>query len=187
MTLRTVQVSGLETYRDYLRLVAQVQLPVALHCKIDASDIVQDTLLRAHERRDQFDGKNDAQLAAWLRTILSHQLTDAMRRFHSEKRDIDLEISFMRTAEDSASKLQQLLESSTPGPHEHAMREEDLLKLSSALAELPDDQREAVESKHLHSLSLEEISRRLERTKPAVAGLLRRGMRRLREILAEPV
>ena len=49
--------------------------------RIDPSDLVQQTLLKAHEKRDQFRGKTDAERAAWLRAILADQIADALRRF----------------------------------------------------------------------------------------------------------
>jgi RNA polymerase sigma-70 factor (ECF subfamily) len=64
-----------------------------------------------------------------------------------------------------------------------AAREEELIRLAGALANLPLDQRTAVELRQLQGLSVDEISQRMERTPSAVGGLLRRGMARLRELL----
>jgi hypothetical protein len=43
-----------------------------------ASDIVQQTLLQAHEHRDQFRGASEAELVGWLRTILANILAAAL-------------------------------------------------------------------------------------------------------------
>jgi RNA polymerase sigma factor (sigma-70 family) len=64
-------------------------------------------------------------------------------------------------------------------------RQERLVRLAEALAALPDDQRRAVELKHLEGLTLVEVARCMGRTVPAVAGLLQRGLRGLREHLGE--
>jgi RNA polymerase sigma-70 factor (ECF subfamily) len=175
----------IEAYRDYLRLLARVQLPPKLMRKIDASDIVQETLLKAHERLEQFQGTTEAELTAWLRSILGRQMIDAIRRIHADKRDVSQEVSLVTGIEDSSARLEQMLVDQGRGPREQTVHQEDLLKLSSALTQLPEDQRLTVELKYLQALTLEEISLRMERTRPAVAGLLRRGMSRLRGILGE--
>src|SRR5262249_30247495 len=116
---------------------------------------------------------------------LNNRLTDAVRRFRSRKRDAGLEVSLHKSLEDSSELLEQLLLSDGRAPHEQTNYQEKLLKLSDALAQLTRDQRVAVEYRHLHGLSVEEIARRMDRSKQAVGGLLRRGMRQLREILNE--
>ncbi len=59
-------------------------------------------------------------------------------------------------------------------------RDEELTRLADALAELPDDQRCAVEMHHLEGLSFAEIAARLGKSKTSVAGLVFRGVRALR-------
>jgi RNA polymerase sigma-70 factor (ECF subfamily) len=48
---------------------------------------------------------------------------------------------------------------------------------------LPDDQRLAVELHHLRDTPVAEIAAHLGRTEASVAGLLRRGLQKLRELL----
>jgi RNA polymerase sigma factor (sigma-70 family) len=64
-----------------------------------------------------------------------------------------------------------------------AIRHEELLRLAEALEALPAEQRHAVELKHLTGWRLDAISEQMGRTKQSVAGLLRRGMKELREHL----
>jgi RNA polymerase sigma-70 factor (ECF subfamily) len=169
----------LEDYRPYLRLLARLQLDPRLQGKLDPSDVVQETLLRAHAKRDQFRGKTDAELVAWLRRILANQLTDSLRRYGLAARDVGLE----RGLEESAARLEALLEDSTDSPAQHSVRQEELLQLSEALDGLPQDQRVAVELKHLHGWPVERIAKQMSRSKTAVGGLLRRGLKKLRDTL----
>jgi RNA polymerase sigma-70 factor (ECF subfamily) len=100
---------ALEGHRDYLHLIARLHLPPRLRGKLDASDVVQQTLLRAHRHRDQFRGRGDAELAAWLRRILASTLADAARQYGAGKRDLALEQSLEAAFHDSSERLETLL------------------------------------------------------------------------------
>jgi RNA polymerase sigma-70 factor (ECF subfamily) len=65
------------------------------------------------------------------------------------------------------------------------MANEQLLALAAALMKLPQDQRRAVELFHLQGHSSTQVASRLDRSEVAVAGLLRRGLGRLRELMRE--
>jgi RNA polymerase sigma-70 factor (ECF subfamily) len=175
---------ALEQYRDYLRLLAQVQFDERLQGKLDASDIVQETLLKAHKARAQFHGQEGAELAAWLRQILTHTLIDAVRRFTNEGRDVALEQAMEKSVQESSLRLEAWLASAQDAPEAQAQRHEELLELAEKLAQLPADQQLALQLKHLEGLSVEEISKRLGRSEASVAGLLRRGLKELRDRLA---
>ena len=175
----------LEPYGDYLRLLARLQLSPRLHAKLDASDIVQQTLLQAHANRAQFRGRTEAEWLAWLRAILANALAAAGRRFAAEARDLDREHSLEARLEQSASRLEGLLAADQSSPSERAVRGEELLRLAHAMACLPPDQQRVVELHHLKGLPVAEVAGRMGRTRPAVVGLLFRGLKRLRELLRE--
>jgi len=73
----------LDSYRNYLRLLARTGLDASLQGKADPSDLVQDALLKASLRFGQFRGTNDAELAGWLRQILARCLADFVRRYRT--------------------------------------------------------------------------------------------------------
>ncbi len=172
----------LERYRDYLRLLARLQLDPRLQGKIDPSDVVQETLLKAHRNLDQFRGRTDAELAAWLRRILVNNLADAVRKY---QREVDAACALAAGVEESSARLEAWLAESGPSPSDLAARDEQLLRTAEALARLPDDQRRAVELHYLQDASLAEIAAATGRTEASVAGLLRRGLQKLRELLDE--
>ncbi|MCI0378180.1 MAG: sigma-70 family RNA polymerase sigma factor [Gemmataceae bacterium] len=175
----------LERYRNYLHLLARLQLERRLQAKLDASDVVQQTLLEAHQARGQLRGQSDAELQAWLRQILARNLANAVRDFGRAKRDVARERSLHAAIEDSSARLDDWLAAEQSSPSERANRNEQALRLADALASLPEAQREAVVLRHWQGWSLAEVSRHLERSPAAVAGLLHRGLKELRARLQE--
>jgi RNA polymerase sigma-70 factor, ECF subfamily len=173
-------------FRDYLRLLARLQVDGRLQAKLDASDVVQQTLLQAHQHRDQFRGKRDEELAGWLRAILANTLAAELRRFTADARDLGRERAFQDNLAESSVRLENFLAAEQSSPSERVMRVEQLVALAGALAQLPEDQRQAIELHHLKGLPIQDVARAMERTKPAVMGLLFRGQKKLRDLLENP-
>lgn len=169
----------LENFADYLSLLARLQMDHRLRSQLDPSDVVQQTLLIAHEKLGQFRGRTDAELAAWLRVILANTLSKASRRFYARK--AERARSLERSMEESSARLEAWLarEDSTPG--QKAAKAEALRLLATALSSLPEDQRNAIELHHLQGVTVPEVARRMKRTVASVTGLLYRGGKTLRE------
>jgi RNA polymerase sigma-70 factor (ECF subfamily) len=172
-----------EQYREYLRLLARLHLDPRLRGQVDPSDMVQQTLLTAHAKAGQFRGTTDAERAAWLRAILANHLAYAARRFG--RQGGDRVRSLAADLDRSSARLGAVLAADQSTPSEGAMRAEEAVRLADALARLPDDQREALELRHLQGLSVSEVGRRMGRTVPAVAGLLHRGSKALRGLMGD--
>jgi RNA polymerase sigma-70 factor, ECF subfamily len=177
---------ALDRYRSYLRLLAGLQLGPALRGKLDPSDLVQQTLLQAFQAQQQFRGQTQAELAAWLRQILARCLAHAVRDHGRGKRDIAQERSLEAALEASSVRLEAFLAADGPSPSEQADRNEQVLRLADALGSLPEMQREAVVRQYWQGQTVAEIGLELNRTPAAVAGLLKRGLAQLRELLHEP-
>jgi RNA polymerase sigma-70 factor (ECF subfamily) len=173
----------LARFRNYLRLLAGVHLDNRLRSKLDPSDLVQQTLLEAHKDFARYAGGTDAELTAWLRKILANNLADALRRFTGARRDVHLEQNLEESLNTSSACLEAWLTGEKSSPGEQAIRQEQLLQLYEAMAGLPDDQRLALDMKHLQGRSVADIGRHMEKSEAAVAGLLRRGLQQLRKIL----
>jgi RNA polymerase sigma-70 factor (ECF subfamily) len=179
-------VHAIEEYRDYFLLLVRLQLGSRLRAKLDASDVVQQAILNAHERQAQFRGQTEAEWLAWLRTILANALAAAARRFDAQARDLARERSLEGELEHSSSRLERLLVADQTSPSERAVRGEELIRLAQAMARLPDEQRRAVELHYLKGLTVADVAEQIGRTRPAAVGLLFRGVKRLRELLREP-
>jgi RNA polymerase sigma-70 factor (ECF subfamily) len=177
----------LERFRAYLDLLARLQVEPGLRDRVDLSGVVQQTLLEAYQelRQQPPRARTEAQAAAWLRSILGHNLADALRRLGSLKRDARRERSLDRSVEDSASRLGDWIASRDSSPSHRAIRHEETLRMVEALAGLPENQRRAIEMHHLQGRPLAEIAHELGTTKAAVAGLLHRGLKTLRARLGD--
>ena len=175
-----------DRFRSYLRLLAKRQLDERLHRKMDPSDVVQQTLLQAHRALGDFRGSTDAEMAAWLRQILARNLAHAVRDFGRDKRNINRERSLEEAVNASSARLDAWLAAEQSSPSQKAQRNEQVLQLCNALDKLPESQREAVQLHYWQSCTLAEIAEQMDRTPAATAGLLKRGMRKLRELMQEP-
>jgi RNA polymerase sigma-70 factor (ECF subfamily) len=184
-TQPVVNFPPLERYREYLRLLARLQMDPRLRQKLDPSDVAQEALLQAHAKKEQFRGQSEGELTAWLRRILANTLAMSVRRFGQQRRDAALERSLEAAVEASSMRLEAWLANDDPGPSKQAERNEQLLHLAAALEQLPPEQREALELRHLQGHPVAEIGQRLGRSEASVAGLLRRGLMNLREILSD--
>ncbi len=158
----------LEDYRDYLRLL----LDIRLRGMMDPSDIVQQTLLKAHENLQGFRGKTDTELQAWLRAIMAQQLALVARK---RGRQPGKAHSLEAELEGSSARLESLLASDKSSLSEQAMRTERLVELATASARLPEDRRTAVELRYLQGLSVPAVADQMGRSTVSVTGLLYRG------------
>jgi RNA polymerase sigma-70 factor (ECF subfamily) len=176
---------SLQKYRPYLRLLARLQLDPRLQAKLDPSDAVQETMLKAYENRGQYRGRTEAELVAWLRKILANQLGESLRRFTAGCRDVGREHSVEAGLEQSSARLESWVADQQSSPQERVARQEQLVRLSEALEQLPEDQRRVVELHHLLGLPVAELARLLGRSNGAIGALLYRGVRQLRTLLSE--
>jgi RNA polymerase sigma-70 factor (ECF subfamily) len=177
--------SDLERFRSYLRLQAEIQLSPSLRIKEDVSDIVQTTLLEAHRDLKTYRGTSEAELWAWLKTILTRNVLNLAKHYGTQKCDLRRERSLHEELEQSSCRLEHFLAGDQSTPSQQLVRQERAELLAAALAQLLDDERTAVVLKHFHDWRIDEIAQQLGRTSDAVAGLLRRGLRKLRTSLSE--
>jgi RNA polymerase sigma-70 factor (ECF subfamily) len=179
---------ALERFQGYLVAIARLQVAARpwLAARLDADDLVQQTLLKAHAARDQFRGQSPAEMAAWLRQILTRTLANELRASGQARRDTAAERSLEAELDASSCRLDAWLAADQSSPSAPVHRQERAGALAAAVDALPPDQREVVLLKHCHGLALDDIAARTGKTVAAVAGLLRRGLARLRDLLDEP-
>jgi len=172
-----------EQFRDYLVLLARLHWDPRLWRKIDPEDLAQKTLSEAVEHAAQFRGTTPEELKSWLRQILRNNLLDARRELERDKRDVHREASLDAALANTTRRLDAWLTAEQTSPSQHAARGEDLEKLAGALRRLDDAQRDAVELHHLQGWPLADIAAFMGRHEGAVAGLIHRGLSKLRELM----
>jgi RNA polymerase sigma-70 factor, ECF subfamily len=179
------QIPGtLESFRNYLTLLVETSFDTSLSSKLEPADFVQETLLKAHQRLEQFRGRNEAELAGWLRQILARNLLDAARRFHlAESREVGRERSLDELLDRSSQRFACVLAASTTTPSQAAQRHERGVALADALAIMEPNSRAVIVLRTLQDLSWDEVARRLGRSPGAARMLWVRALRQLRPLI----
>ena len=178
----------LDGYRQYLTLLARLQIDRTLRVKVGASDVVQETFLEAHRDFGGFRGASVGELTAWLRQILARNLANQVRRYRGTRgRDIRLERGLADALDQSSARLAATLAAPTGSPSQAAARGEAAVLLAEALARLPEDYREALVLRNLHELSFPEVAERMDRSVDSVKKLWARGLAQLRQLMPEAV
>jgi RNA polymerase sigma factor (sigma-70 family) len=116
----------------YLRVAANQDLGVALRSRIDAADVVQETLIEACRDFPYFRGKTEKSLFAWLRQILHNNLTNERRRhIAAAMRSIRREVPLNKAA---LNHLQDIAQSEWESPQEQAQAQETSENVAGALS-----------------------------------------------------
>ena len=168
-----------ERFRTYLWMLAYASL-VRDRLALDATDLVQQVLLDAQRRQARSRKRTEAEMAAWLRRILRDKLIDAAQGLEREKSAVPQRHPLEVTVEDYSARLESLPGTQPVSQSQGTVTMENMLRLSDALAGLPEDELRAVVLRHLCYLSLSEITERLQLSKESVAGLMHRGLKKLR-------
>lgn len=182
------EVSRAEPFRDYLLLLARLQTARVWRAKADLSGVVQQTIYEAAVAPAA--PKDSGEYVVWLRRLLANNLHDELRKLGAERRNARREVSLETSLENSSQQLERLLvvrRQTSERPSAQVLRAEQFANLAAALANLPDDQRLAIERHHLQSVPLAELAEELGRSKEAVASLIYRGLAKLRRELEHAV
>jgi RNA polymerase sigma-70 factor (ECF subfamily) len=171
----------LEAYRGYVSYLVRKDCPAHLARQVEHEDLVQDVLLKVWTSDADFSGRSEAERLSFLRKTCACVMSDSVRYYDRGKRKVALE----QRLDDSSARLEEWLAAIQSSPSQWASKHEQLLRLTRALAELPDNQRRAVDLHHLQRHSLAETAAMMGVSAAAAAGLLRRGLASLRDRLDE--
>jgi len=177
-----------EACRSYLGLIARAQVESWLRARVDASDLVQETMLEAHRDFGRFQGSGQHEWLAWLRRILAHNAADFVRHYRgAAKRQVFREIRFRDSRDTDAGPGAPEPAAAGSTPSQELQRRDDQLFVAAGLAELPPDYQEVILLRNLERLPFDEVARRMDRSRPAVQMLWMRAIRKLRDIVGEQI
>jgi RNA polymerase sigma-70 factor (ECF subfamily) len=145
----------LGSMREYLRSVVRLRMGPALQSRVDASDIVQEAQLEAFRRLQEYLANQAIPFHLWFRRIAIDHLIRARRQhLGAECRTLDREVSLDGSSDAAAEKL--VHSSVTPSAKVEIREARGLVE--SALARLPEDDRELLLMRHFEGLSNKDIS-----------------------------
>ena len=174
-----------QAYRDYLTLLARVQIDNRLKGKVDPSDVVQETFMAAQEAFSGFRGSTTPELLQWLRQILVFRLAKLVRRYYeTQRRNVRLEIQLDEDFDRSSQMVLELAASQT-SPSQRAAQHEETILLAKVLAQLPQDYREVIVLRHLEELPFAEVAERMARSLGSIEKIWVRALAALRRALGE--
>lgn len=169
--------------RSFVAVAARVHMERRLQAKVDASDLVQQSLLEAHRGFDGFAGDTPQEWLGWLKQIVAHNAADVIKRYRgAEKRDIGKELPLV-SPDTGVDQWDLTPADPSPSPSQIAVGLERELILADALEQLPEDYREILILRSLQRLSFEEVANRMGRSRGACQMLWMRAVERLREML----
>lgn len=175
----------LEQFRNYLRLLARIEIGKRLQGKVDASDVVQEAFLDAHRYFPAFRGGSEAQFTAWLREILAGTLANQVRRyFGTQARDPRLEVGLRADLDQSTAGMGAIPVDPQTSPSQRAARAEQSLLVADAIGRLPDDYQSVIVLRHLEGLTFPQVAERMGKTVDSVEKLWVRALAQLKKAMA---
>lgn len=181
----TLENWDLARYRAYLKTRARlIGMNPKVRVRLDESDLVQETFLRAADpETPACAGESDEQRVAWLETIQNRIFIDKYREAHADKRDVSREQAFQQVLNQSTIHWETKLLDPGETPLDLLVKKELTLEVAAMIQQLPEDQRDVVIARELLHLTLKETAAELGKTEGQVAGLYRRGLQNLKELL----
>lgn len=140
----------------------------------DASDLTQETFVRAYSRLDSFELGRP--FLAWVRRIATNICIDYRRRQKAPSLSLDQAAESGREIADAASSV---------SPAEQLEASDQAVRVMAAVQRLPDNQRTVVVLRHVEGMTLEEIARALRMPLGTVKVNLFRARQRVRDLVGE--
>ena len=176
LLLRRAQNGDPEAFGQLMEPLEQLVWRVCWHYtgnREAAEDCGQEAMIRIWRNLGSYRG--DCALESWVYRIAANCCMDWLRK---KKRDKSVSVEPLREQGFDPADT-------APGTEEQVVQEDERRRLREAIAELPEDQREALILTQLEKISYEETARRLGVEEGTVKSRVNRAKARLKEMLSE--
>ena len=175
-----------DKHRLRLRRMVQLRISPLLRGRIDASDVLQESLIDAWRRLPEYLRNRSVPFFVWLR-FLARQRLFALHRRHAvaKSRDPRREVALYegKLPEASSEALASQLLGDLHSPSEALARAELQVRLQEGLDALEPEEREILALRHFEELTSAEAARELGISEAAAAKRYLRALRRLKGLL----
>jgi RNA polymerase sigma-70 factor (ECF subfamily) len=178
----------LERHRQRLRHMIALRLDPRLQARLDASDVLQETLTEAARRLGDYARRRPLPFYPWLRQLAWERLVQLQRRHvRAGKRSVRREQPDLPLSQESAVALAERLVSRGSSPSARLRRSEQRRRIQAVLEQLAESDREVLALRYLEHLSTQELSAILGLTPAGVKTRQLRALQRLRDLLGDDI
>jgi RNA polymerase sigma factor (sigma-70 family) len=178
-----------EDYQSYLLVIARrILLDYRrFEPKFGASDVVQDTVIKANLHAGQFKGTTEEEYKGWLCAILRNDFKEKRRHWTAQERDVGRELPAEEQIDEASAIAERWLAKEQSTPSEQLQRFEQTQKLLKALGQQLTAEEFFVFTQHfLEGRQLLEIAKDLELSLTRILAIKRRAQRRMRDFIPAP-
>ena len=176
----------IDRHRDSVHRLVQMRLDQKIKQRVDVSDVVQDVMIEASRRLEDYLANPVMAFHLWLRQIARDRMIDAHRRHRgSARRSVDKEQSLAvpQNCDQSAVDLVMQIKDDQLTPVASALQKEMAQKVEHAISHLPDQDAEILIMRHYEQLTNQEVAQLLDLTEPAASMRYLRAVRKLKEAM----
>lgn len=168
----------MDQHREYLRRIVGARMEPSLRKRVDPSDIIQETLVVASQRIDDYLLRRPASFRLWLRRTALERLVDARRTHLSRKRSVERDVQL---ADASSIAIARAFLS---GPSEKVIQRELMQQVQSALQQIKPEDRDILVMRHAEGLSNAEVAELLKIEAKTASKRYGRALQKLAEVLS---
>ena len=166
-----------EVHRDNLRTLISQRIQGALAARFDASDIIQETFIRANKQLRTYLQSPEIHPVVWIRILCKNLLAESIRKHLRNRRSPTYEthnIGDQLVAERLADSIHSVSET--------VVRQELVQRVYKLLGTFGQTDREIIEMRHTDMMAFPEIANALEMSVEAVKKRYYRGLDRFRTL-----